>query len=62
MGLLGPYTLGKLICPIIFLSIKQNLSYVGLLEPRATFYYSFKYQIEPTVLNGRDLHDSYLSK
>ena len=38
MGLLEPHTLGKLILPIIFLSIKQNLSHAWLFGPRATFY------------------------
>ena len=62
VGLLEPHTLGKLILPIIFLSVKQNLSHAWLFGSCATFYYSFKYKIEPVVLIGRDLHDSYLSK
>ena len=53
VGLLGQHTLGKLILPIIFLSVKQNLSHAWLFRPCATFYYSFKYQIEPVVLIGR---------
>ena len=31
--LLGPHTLGKLILPIISLSVKQSLGNVGSLEP-----------------------------